>query len=230
MWWRDPGCGHEWQDTPEQRDKGHRLHCPGCRTVLDSLAFHFPALAAEWSPANPVSAWCVRPTARTSFVPAWVRSAIPEHVRRAPLPSRTNGSGCAECREHGKSRTELNRHEAAERAFGQASSGLAVRHDAFVRRTVRSVDITVDITVDLPGGRKLAVEYDGSYRHADRSEVDLEKSRDLLAAGYLVARLREHPLPAPPIEDPGYAEFTVHSASPDPDGVIERVKPWASDR
>ncbi|MGV9267576.1 zinc-ribbon domain-containing protein [Kitasatospora sp. NPDC003701] len=224
VWWQDPDCGHEWQDTPEQRDKGQRLRCPECRTILDSLGFHFPDLAAEWSAANPVSAWQVRPTAQTSFVPAWVCSANPEHVWQAPLPSRANGSGCPECREHGKSQVELNHHRSAERAFGKASSGQAVRHDAFVRRGVWSVDITVD----LPDGRKLAVEYDGSYWHVDKADIDVEKSRDLLAAGYLVARLREHPLPPLPIDDPGYAEFTVHSTAPDPDGVIERVRQWTA--
>ncbi|MEV7783097.1 hypothetical protein [Kitasatospora sp. NPDC088351] len=87
---------------------------------------------------------------------------------------------------------------------------------------------SVGITIDLPGGRKLAVEYDGSYWHADKSDIDVEKSGDLLAGRYLVARLREHRLPALAIEDPGYAELTVHSTAPDPDDVIERVKQWAS--
>lgn len=225
VWWQDPGCGHEWQDTPEQRDKGQRLRCPECRTILDSLAFHFPELAAEWSSVNPLSAWHVRPSGQTAFVPTWVCATSPTHVWQAPLASRAVGSGCPECREHGKSQIELAHHEAAERAFGRASSGQAVRHDAFVRRSVWHVDITVE----LSGSRRLAVEYDGSYWHTDKTDVDEEKSRDLLAAGYLVARLREHPLPALPIDDPGYAEFTVHSTVPDPDGVIERVKRWASE-
>ncbi|MET8539485.1 zinc-ribbon domain-containing protein [Kitasatospora sp. NPDC004799] len=225
VWWQDPGCGHEWQDTPEQRDKGQRLRCPECRTILDSLAFHFPELAAEWSPVNPLSAWHVRPSGQTAFVPTWVCTTDPEHVWQAPLASRTVGSGCPECREHGKSQIELAHHEAAERAFGRASSGQAARHDAFVRRSVWHVDITVE----LSGGRKLAVEYDGSYWHADKADIDEEKSRDLLAAGYLVVRLREHPLPALPIDDSGYAEFTVHATVPDPDGVIDRVKRWASE-
>lgn len=85
----------------------------------------------------------------------------------------------------------------------------------------------VDITVDLAAGRTLVIEYDGSYWHADKVTVDIEKSRDLLAAGYLVARLRESPLPSLAINDPAYAEFVVHSAVPAPDATIERVKQWA---
>ena len=66
FWWRDPVCGHEWQATPADRDKGQRLRCPVCRTIMDSLAYHYPKLAAEWSPENPVSAWQIRPTSQTA--------------------------------------------------------------------------------------------------------------------------------------------------------------------
>ncbi|MFI2457838.1 zinc-ribbon domain-containing protein [Streptomyces sp. NPDC019539] len=75
---------------------------------------HFPELAAEWSPANPLSAWQVRPTGQTQFVPIWICSRTPEHTWQASLPSRSKGSGCPECREHGKSRVELEYHKAAE--------------------------------------------------------------------------------------------------------------------
>ncbi|WP_395293165.1 zinc-ribbon domain-containing protein [Kitasatospora hibisci] len=222
VWWQDPNCGHVWQDAPAGRDKGQRLRCPECRTILDSLAFHFPELAAEWSPENPVTAWHVRPTGQTPFVPVWLCAANPEHVWQAALASRSNGSGCPECRVPGKSQVELDHHAAAERAFGRAASGRSVRHEAFVRRG----SWIVDITVEQADGRLLAIEYDGSYWHADKVGLDTDKSRNLLAAGYLVARLREHPLPPLPIGDPAYAEFPVHSATPDPDGAIARVRAW----
>ena len=225
-WWRDVDCGHEWQETPSRRNQGQRLRCPACRTILDSLAYHFPELAAEWSPANPMSAWQVRPTGQTSFTPAWVCSSNPDHMWGAALSSRANGSGCPECREHGKSRVELDHWAASERVFGHASSGQSVRHEAFIRR----VNWLVDITVEPAQGRKLAIEYDGSYWHADKTDLDVEKSRDLLAAGYLVARLREHPLSALPIRDPDYAEFVVHASMPTPDETIERVKEWVGIR
>ncbi|GAB2889824.1 zinc-ribbon domain-containing protein [Streptomyces deserti] len=226
MWWRNEDCGHEWQETPARREQGQRLRCPECRTILDSLAYHFPDLAAEWSPANPLSAWQVRPTGQTLFTPAWICSANPDHAWQAALSSRTNGSGCPECREHGKSRIELDHWAAAERAFGGASSGQSVRHEAFARRA----NWLVDITVETAGERKLAIEYDGSYWHVDKVDLDIEKSRDLLAAGYLVARLREYPLPPLSIDDPNYAEFVVYSAMPKPDETIGWVRDWASRR
>ncbi len=226
VWWRDADCGHEWQETPARREQGQRLRCPSCRTILDSLAHHFPELAAEWSPSNPLSAWQVRPTGQTSFSPSWVCSTSPDHIWQAALSSRANGSGCPECRESGKSRVELDHWAAAERLFGQASSGRSVRHEAFARRA----NWLVDITVELAEGPKLAIEYDGSYWHADKADLDVEKSRDLLAAGYLVARLREDPLPPLPIQNPDYVEFVVYAAMPMPDETIERVRQWVDTR
>ncbi|WP_237742769.1 hypothetical protein [Actinopolymorpha alba] len=80
---------------------------------------------------------------------------------------------------------------------------------------------------NLADGRQLAIEYDGEYWHRGKAEIDTAKSLDLLEAGYLVARLREHPLPALPVAHPHYAEFTVFSAAPDPAGSIDRVREWA---
>ncbi|NCT91951.1 zinc-ribbon domain-containing protein [Cellulomonas sp. APG4] len=61
FWWRDPLCGHEWEETPTRRDQGQRLRCPVCRTILDSLAFHCqrrpktdPLAAGENGPLS----WC----------------------------------------------------------------------------------------------------------------------------------------------------------------------------
>jgi len=224
FWWREPACGHEWQATPADRDKGQRLRCPVCRTILDSLAYHYPELAAQWSPENPVSEWQIRPTSQTRFIPTWVCTQKPGHVWQAPLASRAAGAGCPECREHGKSRVELAHHAAAELAFGRASSGQSLRHKNFRRRTMW----LVDITTELPNGRRLAIEYDGAFWHADKTELDTEKSLDLLAAGYLVARLREHPLGPLSVRDGRYSEFIVHSTAPDPEATIELVKKWAT--
>ncbi|MFE4255711.1 hypothetical protein ACFRU3_40930 [Streptomyces sp. NPDC056910] len=101
-----------------------------------------------------------------------------------------------------------------------------MRHEAFARRA----NWLVDITVETAGAQKLAIEYDGCYWHSDKADLDIEKSCDLLAAGYMVARLREHPLPPLPIGDPSYANFVVYSAMPTPDETIERVRAWASRR
>ncbi|UFS97090.1 zinc-ribbon domain-containing protein [Nocardia huaxiensis] len=219
-WWKDPVCGHEWRATPRERDKYDRLRCPECRTVLDSLAFHYPELAAEWAPENKTSAWHVRPTgAIPGQQPMWVCPNDPTHRWQASPASRIAGSTCPECQESGKSMVELAHLAEARRIFGNAASGKRITSDAFTRRGAW----TVDILVDLENRRQIAIEYDGSYWHAGKIELDADKSRDLLAAGLTVVRLREAPLPTLAIDNPAYHELTVYSQAPNPAGTIEQV-------
>jgi hypothetical protein len=215
-WWLDPNCGHQWQQTPRERDKYTRRRCPECDTVLDSLAYHYPELAAEWSPANALTPWHIRPT--DDRVVEWLCPEDPAHQWSATPVSRVSGSTCPECQVVGKSRVELDHLAAAREVFGDAVSGRRVRSDDFVRATSWTVDILVSID-----GREVAIEYDGSYWHADKADLDTEKSRDLLNAGMAVVRLREHPLPPLKIDDPDYYELVVYSAAPDPKGAMRSI-------
>lgn len=222
MWWKSWECGHEWRAPPADREKGQRLRCPECRTILDSLAYHLPDIAAEWSPDNPLTAWQVRPSGSTAFTPHWICSNKPTHSWIAPLSSRTAGSGCPECREAGKSKVELDHYAATVRLLGTAASGRAVVDPAFTHAT----RWLVDIATATAEGVDVAIEYDGAYWHAKRATVDVAKSLDLLAAGWAVVRLREHPLPTLGIMHPWYVELVVHSTAPDPDYVISQVQGW----
>lgn len=220
VWWLDPQCGHEWEESVRDRNKYQRYRCPECRTILDSLAYQFPLLAREWSPNNPISAWQIRPHGATTFPAEWVCADNPEHVWAATLSSRTTGSDCPECKETGKSAIELEHFSAAKAAFGRARSGVRLRSESFTRRPVW----TADITVNLPDDRTLVIEYDGAYWHRGKEEVDLAKSLDLLAAGYHLVRLREHPLSPLAITDPHYKELVVHATAPDPEAIIGQIK------
>jgi len=219
-WWRDPVCGHEWEATPRERDKYLRLRCPFCKSILDSLAFHYPEIAAQWAPENPLSPWHVRPTGKLDFDPIWVCPNDPAHRWTASTHSRVNGSTCPDCRETGKSRVEIEHLAAARKLFGSAASGNRMTSPAFGRRG----GWTVDILVTLVSGHQIAIEYDGAYWHADKAGIDSDKSADLLAAGLTVVRLREAPLPALGIDHPRYHEVTVYSDAPDAPGVMSIVK------
>lgn len=223
IWWRVDCCGHEWEESVRDRDKYKRLRCPNCKTILGSLAWCDPGLAAEWAPQNPVSAWQVRPTAATDFVPLWICATDLAHTWRAPLSSRSSGAECPDCREHGKSRVELEHHAAASAVLGAARSGVTLRDEAFTSRKTWTADISVDID-----GHLLVIEYDGAYWHAASAKVlvDERKSQDLLAAGYLVVRLREDDLPSLGVADPRYLEIRVYSAAPRPLVVMEEIREW----
>ena len=225
-WWQADCCGHEWSERIGDRNKYKRQRCPQCRTILDSLGWVDPGLAAEWSTQNPASAWHVRPTAQTAFLPSWVCAINPKHTWLASLASRSAGSKCPDCRQTGKSRVELAHMDAAKSFFATVRSGTALRDPAFKTRTTWTVDILVDHETDM-----LAIEYDGAYWHAPEAKilVDLRKSLDLLAGGYRVVRLREDDLPALNIDDANYLELRVHSASPRPTHVMGRIAAWLTE-
>jgi hypothetical protein len=104
--------------------------------------------------------------------------------------------------------------------FSKVRSGISIRNKAFEIRTAWSVDILVE-----HDGTKIAIEYDGAYWHRPEAKVlaDTSKSLDLLAAGYLVIRMREDDLPSLDIKDPRYMELRVYSTAPQPEKMIAEV-------
>lgn len=222
VWWLTECCGHEWQETVRSRDKYKRLRCPNCHTILGSLAYVHPGMAAEWHHDNPVTAWHVRPnTATLAFTPRWVCATDPTHVWEMAVSARVAGGGCPDCRQVGKSNVELAHHKAAVEVFGGARSGVAVKDSRFVAQKRWTVDILIEAA-----GHRVAVEYDGAYWHREPAKVlvDETKSRDLLAAGLTVVRLREDDLPTLPIADDRYHEVRVYSSAPRPEEVMRSVQ------
>lgn len=219
VWWLDPVCGHEFKATPRERDKYQRLRCPECRTILDSLAFHYPELAEQWAPENDGSPWAVRPNGRLPVKPTWVCPADPEHRWQATTTSRVNGSGCPMCRTAGKSKIESLYADAARGVWDQVEQGQRVNSKAFSRRGSWSVDVLV-----TDGERRLVIEYDGAYWHQDKADIDAAKSLDLLSAGYWVCRVREHPLPPLPIEHERYMEVVAYATAPDPAAGVRAAR------
>jgi hypothetical protein len=84
-----------------------------------------------------------------------------------------------------------------------------------------------DISADVDGFT-LVIEYDGAYWHAAPAKflVDHCKTQDLLAAGFVVVRLREDNLPSLAIDHPRYRELRVYSAAPHPGAVMEEIRGW----
>ncbi len=220
VWWLDPVCGHEFQATPRERDKYDRWRCPVCHSILDSLAYHYPDVAEEWSPENQLSPWMIRPnTTQLQVAPLWVCKNEVSHVWRAMPGARVNGAQCPECLESGKSQIELEYYSSALAYWGNAKSGSRIHSAKFQNHS----SWTVDVLVDLPDGERLAIEYDGSYWHGSRTETDRVKSIDLLAAGIILVRIREAPLTSLEITDSKYYELTVYPAAQEPTRDIQRI-------
>lgn len=219
VYWICSACGHKWAATPRSRRKTRGQTCPKCGKIWDSLAWEYPSLAAEWDPTNPISPWNTRPHVSLSFVPKWICSNNPNHRWQATMQSRTKGGGCPECRDSGKSKIELEHFEAARQIFGNARSGARLESKAF------TYPWTVDILISYEG-RNAAIEYDGAHWHGKKTETDKRKSEELLAAGYVVCRLREDDLPELDICDAHYYELRVNSLAPRPDHTINIIKSW----
>ena len=232
VWWKCDHCGFEWEESIRDRTRIHEYgtwdawhepycRCPKCGGTLDSLAWHYPSLAAEWSSANPKSAWDIRPNSTTlDFIPQWVCEN--GHTWSMPLASRVHGSTCPECQEAGKSKVELSYFKAAKKLWPRAAvkSGVILRHEDF------SYPWTADILVIA--AHSFVIEYDGAYWHADKTETDTRKSRELLSAGYAVIRLREQGLLSLSIDDPSYHEIEVLPTGVDRDAVLAEISAFMS--
>jgi hypothetical protein len=166
-----------------------------------------------------MSAWHVRGSGQTTFLPEWICGRDPSHVWRAPLVSRSAGSECPQCREPGKSSIELKHYKAVQTQFGNATSGPVLRSPSFVRRT----SWTADILTELPDGRSVVIEYDGAYWHSEKSEIDQAKTLDLLSAGYVVTRIRELPLTSLGITHADYIEIFVPTTRHDPAETVQGI-------
>jgi hypothetical protein len=221
IWWVADCCGFEWEQTPGGRN-GSGIRCPRCLTVLGSLAWHEPDLAAEWSPLNEKTAWQVKPYSGGEW--EWVCSADPTHIWVTTLANRMGGAECRDCTTVGKSRAELAYFEEAQSWFPGIRSGPSVRESAFTQRRSWIVDMVLD-----DGARRLAIEYDGAYWHADKASVDVRKTTDLLAAGYLVVRLREHGLLPLSVKSPSYLEIDVSPTIATPSPAMKRIAEWAGE-
>lgn len=220
VFWKDPICGHEFQATPRERDKYQRLRCPVCKTVLDSLAYHYPEIAQEWSSKNLMSPWEIRPnTTALAEPPIWQCKRNPEHQWQAMPSARIRGGQCPQCRTAGKSLIELAYVSAAKEYWGNAISGHRIKSPKFLNHS----SWEVDVFVELPSGQRLVIEYDGSYWHKDKIGIDKEKTDDLLGEGYKVVRLRESPLPSLEIMNEDYFELVVYSGAQEPEKSLRKI-------
>jgi hypothetical protein len=90
-----------------------------------------PGLAAEWSPETPETAWHVRPSGQSNYVPTWICTTNSAHVWQATLVWRNAGSGCPDFREAGKSRVKRDHCAAAQAVWSDVRSGETIRDERF---------------------------------------------------------------------------------------------------
>jgi hypothetical protein len=216
LWWLSPCCGHEWPEDIRTRTLGRRpqagrghFYCPKCESVWGSLAWVDPELAAEWHPDNLLTAWHAKPFA-TGMTVRWRCSANPEHEWDAKVSDRSSGRLCPMCSTAGTS--------SIERAFLAAVK----EHDPLAD-AARVDRWRVDVLAPSLG---LVLEYDGEYWHRAKSDVDARKTRDLIAKGYRVARIRENDLPLLDLSTSQLRQVSFWPSTERPSDVVRRLVNW----
>jgi hypothetical protein len=190
LWWKCPnGPDHIWEATLNSM-KGHPRcgFCAGKKvSVTNSLANRFPDVAAEFDLALNVPETPETVTFGSGKKYWWRCAANQEHVWSAQVSSRTGAlrTGCPSCVIAPRSRREIQlSHEIG--GFFEIDQS-----DHRVRVGTRTFDC--DIVLRNEG---IIVEYDGSFWHQSKHEVDKSKTDELVSGGWKVLRVREQPLVA----------------------------------
>ncbi|MGW6939969.1 zinc-ribbon domain-containing protein [Streptomyces xanthophaeus] len=186
VWWLG-SCGHSW-DRPVGERVRNLEGCPYCSGHRagygNDLATRFPTLAAEWHPKynGDLSPADVLPGSGRKV---WWKASC-GHEWRTSVTVRSRGSGCPACSTTRESRQQTD----LELALLTLVPGLSLRH-----RAVTAGGRLWRCDMVWPG-RRLVVEYDGSYWHRNTEARDLRKATAIRKAGWTVVRIREEPLRA----------------------------------
>ena len=182
VWWLCPQ-GHDYDAVIASRTPPNPTGCPVCSgrraTAETCLANLYPEIAQEWHPSkNTLTPQEVMPGSGQKVW--WL---CPKgHDYEAVVHSRTppQSSGCPFCTRQASS------HE---------YRLLAELRFIFGYDEVRHRDKSLGKEVDLYLPRyRIAIEYDGSYYHQDKTKQDQAKRDHLHEQGVTLIRLRHHPL------------------------------------
>jgi len=192
VWWKcDKGDDHEWNTSPNvliqnQKDSASN-GCPVCRGLKvvksNSLKFLLPKIASEWNtelnhngPENY--------TIKSGKKVWWKCSNDASHIWRTSISNRTNGSGCPYCDLTPQSKQELTITFELMKLFENINpKGFKTKLEG----RLRAIDIYISKL-------NLCIEFDGSYWHKDKQDIDKIKSEMLLEEGFKLIRVREAPL------------------------------------
>ena len=192
VWWKCPeGDDHIWKTKPniliQNRKNSSSNGCPICRGLKvvksNSLKFLKPNISSEWHLEYNTK----RPenyTVHSGKKVWWKCKNDSEHVWKAVISNRTNGSDCPFCDLTPQSKQELTITFELIKFFKDINpKGFKTR----VKGKLWSIDIYIPQL-------KLGIEFDGSYWHKDKRALDKLKTENLEEEGFEIFRVREEPL------------------------------------
>lgn len=188
VWWKcDNGPDHEWKAIIASRTKG--VGCPVCKglKVVESNSFqtNHPELMPEWDYSRNTNL-DPNKTFKSSKQKVWWKCIHNEkHIWQTKISYRVQrGYNCPYCTLTPQSKEELTIAFELKTIFKDIDpKGFKVS----IGGKLRSVDIYIP-------EKNLCIEFDGSYWHKGKRELDKIKSEGLLREGYKVIRVREEPL------------------------------------
>jgi hypothetical protein len=187
-WWKCPkGIDHIWSTSVGHRTK-NKSGCPFCDgqkiDKKNTLAFLKPKFLAEWHPKKnlPLTPNDIGKGDDKHKI-WWLCKNNPTHEWQAITNNRNKGRGCPFCDLTPQSRQELLITFELKLFFNINPKGFKTR----VSGKLWSIDIYIE---EL----NLAIEFDGSYWHKGKRELDKLKTKKLSDTGLTIMRIREEPL------------------------------------
>jgi hypothetical protein len=184
VWWKcDKGDDHEWKTSIGNRTY-HKSGCAICAgwiiTKSTCLATTHPEIAKEWHPTKnrDLTPYDVKSTGYKKVW--WKCDKGDDHEWSATVGNRIgNGTGCPFCTLTPQSKQELTITFELMKLFKNIDpKGLKTRLDG----SLKAIDIFIPKL-------NLCIEFDGSYWHKDRRDIDKIKSEMLFEEGFKLIRV-----------------------------------------
>jgi len=193
VWWKcEKGNDHEWRSSPNtfvQNQKNSSTNgCPVCRglkvVLSNSLITISPDLSKQWHPTKNGKLTPNKVTNKSGKKVWWKCDKGDDHEWKISIANRSNGSSCPFCDLTPQSKQELTITFELMKLFKNIDpKGLKTKLEG----KLRAIDIYIPKL-------NLCVEFDGSYWHKDKQDIDKIKSEMLFEEGFKLIRVREEPL------------------------------------
>ena len=189
VWWKcDKGDDHEWRTSPNSRTSKD-LKCPVCsnqKVVLSNcLATKHPDISKQWHPTKNgiLTPFAVASGSNKSVW--WKCDKGDDHEWKNLIDNRVRrGDSCPFCSLTPQSKQELTI------TFELLTLFTSINPRGF-KTKVKGKLWTIDIFIPP---LNLGVEFDGSYWHKDKRDLDKLKTKKLESEGFNILRVREEPL------------------------------------
>ena len=177
VWWK---CskGHEWKIAINNRSNGNGCpYCSGRFAIknINDLQTINPTLAKEWNYEKNYGLTPIDVLPNSEKKVWW--KCNKGHEWQATIASRSGGAGCPTC--HSERNTSLPEYALE---YYLIKSGFDVIHPY--------KELGYELDIYIPS-KKIAIEYDGSFWHKNKTKKDLEKNAKSKKHGIKLYRIRE---------------------------------------